>query len=257
LCDRARTFRRHISDESASRECARRAHARASHELAESGRRRGKRLFGASSNRLRARGGRSARARQVMRGVAKSCVFGCVMFAFGACDGEIRFPGSSDATAPTSACTTSADCNLASLQCDTPSGVCVACTDDSHCVAPYPRCDGALHICVACGSPQDCSPGYTCTADHVCVFPCTESVQCTNSAAPTCDDDNHYCAACDDDKPCATGVCKDGQCVTCRSDAQCGAQHCQVTLGQCVACVLSSQCATGQVCDPTTWTCRD
>lgn len=203
-----------------------------------------------------------------------------------ACNGELQFDGGADAAPveasadgaqtrdgasdghtpePPPACTTNADCKLASLRCDTVSGTCVACLVDADCTAAgEPRCDAALHRCVQCGVSGDCPTGQTCDAEaRRCVLSCTSLTDCISISTPLCNLPQGYCIQCVADLGCFEDnktVCdpSDGLCVECVMDSQCSGAtpRCDPYAGSCVECLTSTDCSTAApYCDPSTSAC--
>ena len=105
---------------------------------------------------------------------------------------------------------------------------CVACTSDEYCAqhsSATPYCSPDGHACVACDADHPCPSGKVCGR-------------------------NGRCVDCDADHPCASGgICSDlsgGQCVQCRTEADCAGRagtHCDTATGNCVTCRSNTDCS--------------
>jgi hypothetical protein len=144
-------------------------------------------------------------------------------------------------------CATNADCPSSMPACDPSTSKCVECGVDSDCKKPgLAGCDVTTHTCVACTTDAECmnDPGKPrCdVATHACVA-CETNADCLGEV---CDPTTKQCRQCQVDGECAPGVCNQGNCVQCRTDAQCGGAtpHCGPN-GACIQCVSDSECAPG------------
>lgn len=166
--------------------------------------------------------------------------------------------GRSGGASGSPACGASPPCP-ASLSCV--AGECVECTSDGDCSSELaPHCALELHRCVTCVEDTDCAPGSKCDelANH-CLPICGEGVSCPLTAHG-CDEQRGVCYQCDEDRECRSSprgpLCAtDGSgCVSCRTDSDCGSQHCDPLGGVCVDCRDGADCSSAR-CEPVLHTC--
>lgn len=148
--------------------------------------------------------------------------------------------------------------------CSTVTGVCSYEYDDIECPC-------AQGVCKDCVSDDDCEAGKfcydfscrPCTIDGACGESCTD---CTASGN-VCNKDSGSCVQCVVNGHCGPGSrCEDGACSVCQSDDACGTScapcggatpFClgQGAAGQCVECRSDADCSDGRTCNTTTHTC--
>lgn len=133
------------------------------------------------------------------------------------------------------------------------------------------ECPCAQGVCKDCIADTDCEAGKfcydfacrPCQADIACGDSCTD---CTTSG-DVCNASSGTCAECVSDGHCAAGSqCSDGACEVCKTADACGSScapcgettpHClgEGMTGQCVECRSDADCSNGKSCNPTTNTC--
>lgn len=166
------------------------------------------------------------------------------------------------------ACTSSAQCNVARPHCELTMGLCVECIGHLDC--PSGRCDPFTFTCLSagCTSGADCEAELGrpyCAADGACVE-CRTSSDCPSVGGQrrTCDLGLRQCVAnpCTEDAHCtldASRVCEveSGGCVQCVRDEHCGSGRCRTELNVCVECLGDDDCdaSRGETCNVDTNTC--
>jgi Cys-rich repeat protein len=162
-------------------------------------------------------------------------------------------------------CARDADCGLASLHCDQPSGLCFECVADADCRAlGLSRCDAALHRCVECGVDQDCQTGFVCELTiRRCAQACAADNACP-AAAHSCDETRRICVECeaDDGNGCTLDpkrpfcLAASSRCVECLGDQDCTTGlRCDNLTGKCLGCRDSRDCPAAQACEPAGYVC--
>jgi hypothetical protein len=166
-----------------------------------------------------------------------------------------------DGDAPLGRCQLDIECRLTTLHCDVFAG-CVPCLVDADCpTKERKRCDASLHRCVECGLSADCGAGYVCEpSTRKCVATCAAGTVCPPEAK-TCDAARGLCVTCVSDAICgAKKHCElpSGRCLDCVADRDCPLTHprCDAVVGHCVTCLTSADCPTKTpFCDPATGNC--
>ncbi len=142
---------------------------------------------------------------------------------------------------------------------------CVECSVNADCPATAPLC--LQGRCVGCrpGAPHgdgraDCPSGEACSAaDFECHASCAGGDGC--SEGTRCDETNGECVGCRSSADCPSSVCSKAtrQCVECESDDACPGPRprCRLLTGACVACLSNDDCGlAAPICDPITFSCR-
>lgn len=118
---------------------------------------------------------------------------------------------------------------------------------------PGQSCDPEQCLCVGdsvCDGDEDCATGDTCDNGQ-CETPCDGNEDCAASAdGPVCGQDGH-CARCAGNSDCPVGICINGECGNCHSNAECAglSPYCHPEFFICSPCTVDYHCAAGQVCD--------
>ncbi len=131
------------------------------------------------------------------------------------CDGVLVPP----ACRPCNAFDSGNACTNACATGGTKSGQCVTCTSkyETACTGATPVCDDATYTCVACVANADCK----------------------TASAPVCDSTSHTCRGCTSDNECGGGD----------AGVDAGASLlCDVPSGQCVQCKTNAQCKVDETC---------
>jgi hypothetical protein len=147
-----------------------------------------------------------------------------------------------DGTSCATSCASGSDCVTGI--CNTTTGACLECQMDSDCSGTLkgevstPRCSTTANVCVQCLTNADCPAAEpSCNAANLCVQPCTNDGDCTNTVGLTKCGSQSFCV-----QPCSTST----DCASTAFTPLCG------SAGICVQCLAASDCApSGITCSAT------